>query len=80
MLVDEGIGVSDLDAELAVDEEESHLEDDDETKQHHSPSTPSERPGLGMQSRLAAMLSENGLNLEAKAPKSAKDASVSRIL
>ncbi|KAG6353334.1 hypothetical protein INS49_007506 [Diaporthe citri] len=78
MVVDEGIGVNDLDAELAVDEEESYLEDDDETTQHLSPSTPSERPGLGMRSRLAAMLSETGLKLEAKVPNTAKNDS--RIL
>lgn len=53
-------------------------DDDDETTQCHSPSTPSERPGLGMRPRLAAILSETGLKLEAKAPNTARD--VSRIL
>lgn len=78
MAVDEGIDMNDLDAELVVDEEESHLEGDDETAQHHSPSTPSEGPGLGIRSRLAAMLSETSLKLDAKALKTAQD--VSRIL
>lgn len=70
--------MNDVDSELVINEDETHLEGDDETTQHHPSSTPSERPGLGMRSRLAAMLSETGLKLEAKAPKTAKD--VSRIL
>lgn len=78
MVVDEGMGGNGSDTELAVDEEESHPDDDDEITQRHSPSTPSERPGLGMRPRLAAMLSETGLNLEAKAPYTAT--AVSRIL
>lgn len=78
IVIDEGICVNDLGSELVIDEDETHLEGDDETTQHHPPSTPSERPSLGMRSRLAAMLSETGLKLEAKAPKTAKD--VSRIL
>lgn len=78
MVVDEGIGENELDTELAVDEEESCTDDDDETTQRYSPSTPSERPGLGMRTRLAAMLSETGLELEAKAPNNDRD--VSRIL
>lgn len=72
MVVDEVIGVNDFDAELAVGEEEAGLEGDDETTQHHSPSTPSDRP-LGVRSRLAAMLFETGLELEAKDTKAAKD-------
>lgn len=78
MVVDEGTGGNDLDPELPVDEEESHPDDDDEITQRHSPSTPTERPGLGMRPRLAAMLSETGLKIEAKAPNTAR--AVSRIL
>lgn len=75
MVVDEGMGGNELDTELAVDEEESYPDDDDEATQRHSPSTPSERPGLGMRPRLAAMLSETGLKLEAKAPNTAREVS-----